>query len=224
MISGEVQTFHVTRLEDTNRFLREHQYQMEEFKESVTLRRNHEDYEIAVTFELPRDEFDLELEKQLQQQQEQEGQEEQEEDQEEEEEEEEEEEGEEEQEEEEQDGQAESKLSKTNTIVFSLEKKGKGEIPFLLCEFALGRDNHFYMENFRFDQEGRHVWVNDLSQELQSRLMDFFELLGLNETLGVFINDYSDNYKASYAKTSLEHLVRFLREPASPIKKTPGKS
>jgi len=178
-------------------FLAESKFKLQENELDVTLIKTHEQTNIKVEFQLPKEDdenSDLDQEEDIDKKQE----------------------GEAEGEGEAEAGvenQAELKKLAEFTVTLELPKTTEAHTNKLIATWTLANDYRAYIETLQVDDSSSKLFLEDLTEELRERIYDYFGALGIDDKLGNFVADYREEYKVKTASTVLDHFKNFLGKP-----------
>jgi hypothetical protein len=178
-------------------FLAESKFKIQENELDVTLIKTHEQTNIKVEFQLPKEDdenLDLDQDQEEDIEKKQEG-------------------------EAEGEGeagaenQAELKKLAEFTVTLELPKTTEAHTNKLVATCTLANDYRTYIESLQLDDSSPKLFLEDLAEELRERIYDYFGALGIDDKLGNFVVDYREEYKVKTASTVLDHFKNFLGKP-----------
>eukprot|EP01103_Thecamoeba_quadrilineata_P005729 TRINITY_DN15497_c0_g1_i1.p1 TRINITY_DN15497_c0_g1~~TRINITY_DN15497_c0_g1_i1.p1 ORF type:complete len:270 (-),score=82.91 TRINITY_DN15497_c0_g1_i1:81-890(-) len=106
---------------------------------------------------------------------------------------------------------AEGEQAATNSFIkLKVVVKKSEAASDLHAQCVIGEDRRFYIETIQTSEGPNPVWIADLSDEVQGRLYDFFDHLGLDDNFAEFAIVHTENQLASNAIGVLKNFSQFL--------------
>jgi len=110
-------------------------------------------------------------------------------------------------------GEQPNELQKIKEFSVTISKEGAKNK--LIADCCCGADHRLYIENIRFQETDKKLWLEDLSTSITDRLYDFFEHNGVDDGSCAFILDYIHETKVKNTTERLEQLKEFLGKTKS---------
>jgi len=182
LIDEEIDSISVSDDSEIKSFLEETNFAMSEENNKIYFKKEIDNEKsLTVSFELPNDEFDEEQALMDEQREQEEG---------------------------EQEEEEEPNMDRK--IVLDLVIAPKSGEP-LHAECSITKDKTFYIESIRFGENGRRLWVNDLSPTLSETFYNYFDTLGVGARTSSFISDYVESYKGDKAVDCLANFKKLIK-------------